>query len=255
MPLVWIIFTWSRVIAPCSKSSTCRLSVDASPLQTGDGSALRVRSLPSCGLGHCLALGLAGEVFSWATSREGHRFGQLGHAEDKTGALYKPRRIELPDGAAASTVSAGAMHSAVVDEHKRLWVFGSDRWTQLGQNVLWKKGAVWQRTPVQVGGELAAERVVDAACGRDHTLALTEGGQVWAFGTGQDGQLFGAADKQFTAAPRVSRPLTGPHGAAKVAATEHCSCALATAAGAGKLTCIGTCPDKARAWLLSQLGS
>ena len=36
-------------------------------------------------------------------------------------------------------------------------------------------------------------------------LALTEGGQVWAFGTGQDGQLFGASDKQFTAAPRVSR--------------------------------------------------
>ena len=114
-----------------SISTDGSLSVDSQPLSP----PLRVSSLPSCGTSHCMALSRAGEVFSWATGRDSNRFGQLGWGTTASDVdLYSPRRVELPRGASATAVAAGACHSAVIDEDKRLWIFGSDRWLQLGQD-------------------------------------------------------------------------------------------------------------------------
>ena len=236
-----------------SADGTLQLRRDDQPsttMELADGSAVRVRALPVCGRDHCLALGLAGEVLSWATGRNGHRLGQLGRT-DAEKALFAPRQVELPDGAKAASVAAGELHSAVIDERRRLWVFGSDRWLQLGQNVLWQRGAVWQRRPVRVGGALADEAVVDVACGGDHTLALDERGQVWAWGTGQHGQLFGASERPFTAPPTVSRALTGGSGAAAVAATASCSCARRRAGG---VACSGRCSERETQLLRCRMG-
>ena len=222
------------------------LAVDAQPL-----AGVRVQSLPSCGLDHCIALGLAGEVFSWATGREGHRFGQLGWGKaNGSSELYTPRRVELP--ALATAVAAGACHSAVIDEQRQLWVFGSDRWFQLGQNKPWSRGSIVQRAPVRVGGGAGATPVVGVACGEDHTLALDDKAQVWAWGRGEHGQLFGAAGRQFTAPPTRSSALTGREGAAAVAAAGHCSCSRLVGSAAPR--CTGKCSERARQLLLCQLG-
>jgi hypothetical protein len=221
------------------------LAVDAQPL-----AGVRVQSLPSCGLDHCIALGLAGEVFSWATGREGHRFGQLGWGKAGGSELYTPRRVELP--ALATAVAAGACHSAVIDEQRQLWVFGSDRWFQLGQNKPWSRGSIVQRAPVRVGGGAGAIPVVGVACGEDHTLALDDTGQVWAWGRGEHGQLFGASGRQFTAPPKRSSALTGREGAVAVAAAGHCSCSRLVGSAAPR--CTGKCSERARQLLLCQMG-
>ena len=51
-------------------------------------------------------------------------------------------------------------------------------------------GKIWRGVPQQVHA-LDGERVVQLACGADHTLAMTSSGDVWAWGRGQDGQLLG----------------------------------------------------------------
>jgi len=222
------------------------LSVDAQPL-----AGVKVQSLPYCGLAHCIALSRAGEVFSWATGREGHRFGQLGWGKAAgSSELYTPRSVELP--ARATAVAAGACHSAVIDEQRRLWVFGSDRWFQLGQNKPWSRGSIVQRAPVRVGGGAGAALVVGVACGEDHTLALDDEGRVWAWGRGEHGQLFGAADRQFTAPPKPSSVLTGREGAVAVAAAGHCSCSRLV--GGATPRCTGKCSQRARQLLLCQMG-
>ena len=223
------------------------LAVDAQPL-----AGVRVRDIPNCGLDHCIALGRAGEVFSWATGRDGHRFGQLGWGKaGGSSELYTPRRVELP--AKATAVAAGACHSAVIDEQRQLWLFGSDRWFQLGQNKPWSRGAVVQRAPVRVGGGAGATPVVGVACGEDHTLALDDKGQVWAWGRGEHGQLFGAAGKHFTAPPQRSSRLTGREGAVAVAAAGHCSCSRLV--GTSPVPrCTGKCSERARQLLLCQMG-
>ena len=84
--------------------------------------------------------------------------------------------------------AAGDNHSAFVDEAGGLWLCGVDRWTQLGQDLLWTKGASWQRTPKAVPSLRGKASIVEAACGSDHTVALDSAGKVWAFGRGEHGQ-------------------------------------------------------------------
>ena len=234
-----------------SISSDGSLSVDSQLLSP----PLRVSSLPSCGTSHCMALSRAGEVFSWATGRDSNRFGQLGWGTTASDVdLYSPRRVELPRGASATAVAAGACHSAIIDEDKRLWIFGSDRWLQLGQDKIWTKGAIVRRTPVPVGGDVGAVAVVGVACGEDHTLALDEQGTVWAWGKGGEGQLYGASDRPFTAPPKPSKVLTSREGAAAIAAAGHCSCAKSRA-GAGAVSCTGKCSQRAKELIACQMNS
>jgi len=55
---------------------------------------------------------------------------------------------------------------------------------------MWKRGAVWQREPKDVPSLVAAgTRIVDVACGTDHTIALDEQSNVWAWGRGEYGQV------------------------------------------------------------------
>ena len=141
----------------------------------------------------------------------------------------------------------------MIDEQRQLWLFGSDRWFQLGQNKPWSRGAIVQRAPVRVGGGAGATPVVGVACGEDHTLALDDKGQVWAWGRGEHGQLFGAAGKQFTAPPQRSSRLTGREGAVAVAAAGHCSCSRLVRTSPVP-RCTGKCSERARQLLLCQMG-
>ena len=195
---------------------------------------------PVCGANHCLAVHRSrGEAISWATSSSGNRFGQLGWGKSaKAPPLYEARPVETPAGCGRVVkVAAGDFHSALVDEAGSLYAWGCDRWTQLGQELLWVKGAVWQCKPQLVASlQKASVRIVDVACGADHTVALDERRQVWAWGRGEHGQLFGDARRPFTAPPSVSHVLQSGGCAARVTATGHCSCSYSEA---GLLRCIG----------------
>lgn len=153
--------------------------------------------------------------------------------------------MAIPEEAGSvASAAAGDAHSAIVTEGGGLWLCGSDRWTQLGLEKFWSKGHVWQRTP-QLCGSLRERgvHVVSAACGSDHTLALDDGGRVWAFGRGEHGQLF-EGSRPFTSPPQVSAALSSSgDGAGGILAFGNCSCARRVE---GLWKCIGSCNRSAR---------
>ena len=202
----------------------------------------------SCGSDHCIAVSIAGQCLSWATSVGGGRFGQLGwdksssrsRAHLDASETYVAKHVTLPHGTGrVASATAGDNHTAIVTESGGLWLCGSDRWTQLGQDRFWERGAVWLREPQECQTvRKEGVSIVKASCGADHTLALDAKGRVWAFGRGEHGQLFGSSKRPFTAPPQVSPPLLATP-ATDVFASSNCSCAYSHIHEAW--TCIGRC--------------
>ncbi|XP_047433113.1 X-linked retinitis pigmentosa GTPase regulator-like, partial [Mugil cephalus] len=80
-------------------------------------------------------------------------------------------------------ISCGDEHTALITENKKLFMFGSNNWGQLG---LGSKLTVNKPTCVKA---LKSEKVHLVACGRNHTLVCTAQGKVLASGGNSEGQL------------------------------------------------------------------
>eukprot|EP00887_Chlorella_sp_A99_P006348 scaffold3.g6348.t1 len=120
-------------------------------------------------------------------------------------------------------VACGGAHTAAVAEDGSLFTFGLNDRAQLGHTPEEKEVPVPLEVPMP-------EAVVAAAAGYYHTLALSDTGRVWAFGSNAVGQLgLGADAAEAVAEPRMVRGLEGQQVVAIAAGMEH-SLAL-TAAG------------------------
>jgi len=73
---------------------------------------------------------------------------------------------------------------------------------------------------------LSNVRVVDVACGADHTVALDSHNNVWAWGRGEHGQLFGSTNRPFTAPPTMAAKLSP---AVAIAAAGNGTCSVSAA--------------------------
>lgn len=82
-------------------------------------------------------------------------------------------------------VSPGYSHAAAVDEDGAVWAWGNNESGQLGQGNEDSYAAAVQ-VPVNTRGD---DRIFAVAAGYDHTLALSVGGKVWAWGSNRYGQL------------------------------------------------------------------
>ena len=137
-------------------------------------------------------------------------FGQLGHGDksDRCSPTLVPlfpscEAFDALDGhtdeqedTALVQVSAGAWHTAVVDGKGRLFTFGKGELGQLGNGDT--KNSM---RPAQVRPDTKEPvRFVQVAGGADHTLALTDAGEVYSFGCGWDGQL-GHGDRESRLVP------------------------------------------------------
>ncbi|KAJ3435379.1 regulator of chromosome condensation [Anaeramoeba flamelloides] len=92
----------------------------------------------------------------------------------------------LPKNYFVRQIDAGPNHVAVVAEHnKRFSVFtwGNSSFGQLGHG---NTKTILTPTPVNM---LKAKKIIQVACGKAHTLALSKTGKVFAFGRGEDGEL------------------------------------------------------------------
>lgn len=132
----------------------------------------RVPGLPavasvSLGMGHALALDGAGQVWSWGANAAG----QLGQGD--VAESVQARRVTLPHAAVA--VAAGATHSLALDERGRLWGWGSNHHGQLDSGLK----AAFSLRPVRIA---LPRRVHSLAAGLHFSAALTQGGQVLAWG-------------------------------------------------------------------------
>jgi alpha-tubulin suppressor-like RCC1 family protein len=137
----------------------------------------------AAGYAHVLALKTDGTVWSWGSNGNG----QLGLGTTTT--VNVPTQV--PTLAAVVAVAAFgwdySSQSFAVKADGTVWAWGYNNAGQLGD------GTNTQRTsPVQVSAPLPPLQmtgVVAVAAGREHTLALTSDGHVWAWGANGSGQL------------------------------------------------------------------
>ncbi|XP_016135662.1 protein RCC2 homolog [Sinocyclocheilus grahami] len=99
--------------------------------------------------------------------------------------LWGPHRYGCLDDVQVSCVVSGpcAAHSLIITTEGKLWSWGRNEKGQLGHGDTKRLEA-----PKLVEG-LGEEVIVAAACGRNHTMALTENGTIYSFGENKLGQL------------------------------------------------------------------
>jgi len=129
----------------------------------------------------------AGTVYTWGCGD----MGQLGDGRLVPDGAPRPVRVEAfkstTKGMGAVDCAAGLCHAAVITTSLQLWTWGDNSASQCGLDGDRAKPVV---KPTLVPA-LKAHRVLAVAAGATHTLALVEGGVVWSWGSGPEGQLGG----------------------------------------------------------------
>ena len=134
------------------------------------------------GSDHSVAVSAEGCMWTWGKGW----FGCLGHNDEQDRLAPVLLAQEQFEGSKIITVACGRRHSVAVGERGALWAWGYGSYGQLGlghtENTL---------VPAWVGAEevFGGSKVLLAACGFNHTLAVTRAGAVWAWGYGRHGQL------------------------------------------------------------------
>eukprot|EP00871_Galdieria_phlegrea_P001177 jgi/Galph1/205/GphlegSOOS_G4914.1 len=184
----------------------------------------------SCGKSHCLALSKKGNVLSWGLLDD---FGQLGRGQViSQEESQMPGAVLVPEGKTIVKVSCGDRHSAMVADDGTVWTFGSNQWSQLGNNEEpWKNDIGKTPNPVPRRVEGIGQRVaVDVACGGNHTLILIKDGTVYSCGFGQWGQVGHHNFAHMSSLARISSFDSLEHGRIKgIAAGSNHSCFITTA--------------------------
>ena len=170
---------------------------------------------------HCLALSREGEVYSWGG---GGPFGSLGHADGRARAV--PSRIDSLTR--IEIIAAGPnFKSAAVDEYGRLFTWGQaecdeDESMPSGLGYALDSQAESQLTPKWVDA-LSEDRVVGVSLEYSVTLAVTDAGAVFSFGSSKAGALGHGSLKGSEVLPRRIEALaqTGRQFVAVAAGITH----------------------------------
>ena len=134
---------------------------------------------------HMLALDEVGNIWAWGGGAEG-RLG-LGDTANRLRPVQLTTSVTGQDLPQFVSVAAGFHHSAAVDEDGYAWAWGRSLSGQTGVG-----DTVRRLRPIQITMSAAMEplpRFVSVSAGSDHTLALDEAGNVWAWGFGTGGHL------------------------------------------------------------------
>eukprot|EP00164_Ancoracysta_twista_P004708 GFYU01006365.1.p1 GENE.GFYU01006365.1~~GFYU01006365.1.p1 ORF type:complete len:944 (-),score=268.53 GFYU01006365.1:64-2895(-) len=122
------------------------------------------------GAAHSLALTQTGDVYSWGKGD----CGQVGHGD--LSITKKPRLVTALVGKRIRGISCGYFHNGAVSDIGEVFTWGSSEYGQLGHGD-------WSVQPVPMRVDALAGRVVtDIQCGHRHTLAITEHGDLYAWG-------------------------------------------------------------------------
>lgn len=107
--------------------------------------------------------------------------GRLGHGDNVV--LKEPKLVEILRDKDIKKFASGEKHSVALtaDGHVFTWGHGGDGQLGLSNYQV-------QTMPAMVKG-LQGENVIDIVCGEKHTVALTAGGDVFAWGDNTRGQV------------------------------------------------------------------
>lgn len=151
---------------------------------------------------HSIAVTDGGESLSWG----GGEYGRLGHGHDlstfgffKNTSEYTPRLIKELEGIKVTSVAAGLLHSACVDENGSVFIFGERPADKVGFREV--NG---EKIPSIVSELPYSEEV---ACGGYHTCVLTSGGELYTWGSNENGCLGIGTTTVFHQPERVQGPF------------------------------------------------
>ncbi len=125
---------------------------------------------------HMLATSADGCVFSWGKAHTG----SLGRSEDQPGFFPGPVDLTEP----VQSCAAGRGFSLFLTKQGQVFSCGDGSMGCLGHGD--KKS---RRQPALVSGGIGGKKVVEIAAGRDFCLALTADGELWAWGSDENGQV------------------------------------------------------------------
>ncbi|KAM9351921.1 putative E3 ubiquitin-protein ligase HERC4 [Symphorus nematophorus] len=163
------------------------------------------------------ALSVSGGVFGWG----GNDCGQLGLG-DRTDR-HTPTSVHCLNLKKTVHISCGKDHTAILTKTGAVFTFGSGQYGQLGHN------SFSDELRPRLVAELWGAKVTKIACGRHHTLVLTDSKRVYSFGCGEHGQLGHGEESH----PSVPLPVQLPQDTAdpeirNIFAGGNCSFATCT---------------------------
>jgi alpha-tubulin suppressor-like RCC1 family protein len=118
-------------------------------------------------------------IYAWGNNSEG----ELG-IDKRTPKIFVPRKIPFFNGMNIVQISSGSTHCMALDNEGKVFVWGSNNDGKLGINSEEEKILA----PVLVNS-LGGDKIIKVKCGGEHSVVLTDAGELWAWGNGEYGQL------------------------------------------------------------------
>ncbi|KAI8472010.1 MAG: regulator of chromosome condensation 1/beta-lactamase-inhibitor protein II [Monoraphidium minutum] len=136
----------------------------------------------TCGNSHTTCITRRGVLYTFGLGNRG----ELGHGPAPPNELWFPERTYLSTKPHLRIVSlaCGANHTLAISEVGTLWACGHNSKGQLG---IGNVEDTFDLRPLY--GALRGYRVVAAAAGQHHSMALSSDGSLFTWGCGSDGQL------------------------------------------------------------------
>ncbi|KAG8936417.1 hypothetical protein FRC03_001989 [Tulasnella sp. 419] len=138
----------------------------------------------ACGRSHSLLVTSDGQVYSAGANN----LGQCGHSQAPEVSSFKLVNGPWSKGDPAIQVGAGVTFSLVLTESGKLYSFGSGEKGQLGNGRTGEHIATGNKTAFDVVTEptlvrnLDGKKIVQIACGQQHSIILDSDGYVYVFG-------------------------------------------------------------------------
>lgn len=127
------------------------------------------------GPGHSLAIDKNGRVWAWGQNGSG----RLG--DNSTTGRLTPVSV-VGSVKTFCSIAAGNNHSSAIDKNGRVWTWGNNGYSQLGD------GSITARlTPVSVAG--AVKTFCQLSAGIQFSIGLTNSGRLWGWGDNYGGQI------------------------------------------------------------------
>ncbi|KAJ6353732.1 hypothetical protein OIU76_002702 [Salix suchowensis] len=151
---------------------------------------------------HSIAVTDGGQALSWG----GGGSGRLGHGHQssllgffRSSSEYTPRHIKKLEGVKVKNIAAGLLHSACIDENGSVYIFGEKAVDKLAFG-----NANSTTTPSMIGKLPYSQEV---ACGGYHTCVITSSGELYTWGSNENGCLGNGSTDVLHIPKRVEGPF------------------------------------------------
>ena len=150
----------------------------------------------SAGTSYVLAIDQRGAAWAWGSGISG----TLGNRSSEN--ANTPQRVVMPTNTTFTAVSAGFQHSLAIDQDGAGWAWGHAGFGRLGIGSTTRTTYITPQRIVMPPNTT----FVSISAGMNHSLALDDRGNAWAWGNGTSGQLGNGSSTNADTPQPVSMP-------------------------------------------------